>query len=144
MQPTLPDALYFQGAYRINLPHLFFTLLQAEIAYKFLGTMPIHKASSEAPNEGEILCLQLTPESYSKFQQVFVQRRFVAANDGCDRCFWDSRTGLTVHIVLATSGEPMLPSAAQTSQSSLNRFSTVTDTIHSGNLRNQIRVGVSC
>jgi hypothetical protein len=148
MQPILSDTLYFQGAQRINLPRLFFSLIQAEIAYKFLGAMPAHQESGasaqEEKIEGEILCLELTPEGYSKFQQVFVKRRFVAVNEGCDRCFWDSRTGLTVHIVLATSDETVPPEATKTAQPPLNRFSTVADAIHPGHLRNRIRTGVFC
>jgi hypothetical protein len=125
MQPTLPNALYFQGAHRINLPRLFFSLLQAEINYQFLGTMPLHQGSGESTSEGEIICLQLTTEDYQKFQQVFVQRRFVAVNDGCDRCFWDSRTGLTVHIVLVDPERSASSAATASNAESKSLFSWI-------------------
>jgi hypothetical protein len=90
--------LYSQGTVRTNLPRLLSSLTQAQISHVLLGQRQTVLQPQEQPTW--VVAVRLSIEGFEKFHQVFVGNRFVPLNCECQRVFWDSRTGLTLHIFL--------------------------------------------
>lgn len=90
--------LYSQGTVRNNLPRLLSSLTQAQISHVLLGQRQTVLHPQEQPTW--VVAVRLSIEGFEKFHQVFVGNRFVPLTCECQRVFWDSRTGLTLHIFL--------------------------------------------
>jgi hypothetical protein len=85
-------SVYYQSTCLGNLPRLLASLTQAGIPYTLLTGV------SQSPSE--TVELMLDPAGYTKFQQVFLDQRCVRLVEYGDHTFWDSRTGLTLHIMI--------------------------------------------
>lgn len=102
-------AHYSQSTNFGNLPRLLDSLTQANIAYQLIKQRPyIPRQATEQCQT--IVELRLRPEGYKKFQQVFVGQRCTPIEAPTENLFWDSRTGLTIHISLlpTTSAAPRI------------------------------------
>jgi hypothetical protein len=88
---------YFQSTCFGNLPRLLQSFTQAGIAYTVLTGPCPHPADATA----ETVELTLCPVGYAKFQQVFLGQRCVRLPECGEHTFWDSRTGLTIHLTIA-------------------------------------------
>ncbi|MBE9028679.1 hypothetical protein IQ266_02765 [filamentous cyanobacterium LEGE 11480] len=93
-----PQSVYYQTASCGNLPRLLDSLIQADIAYKVLNNL--NYLPTPAGDSTEIVGLQLSPAGYAKFVQVFVGQRCTQLHESGDHTFWDSRTGLTINILI--------------------------------------------
>jgi hypothetical protein len=90
---------YFQSTCCRNLPRLLDSFTQADIHHTVLSCIENHDDSQTgAPTE--TVGILLDPASYAKFQQVFLGQRCVQLTEYGEHMFWDSRTGLTIHITL--------------------------------------------
>ncbi len=92
-------SVYFQSTCCRNLPRLLDSFTQADIHHSVLACMK-HHHDSEAGGATETVEISLDPVSYVKFQQVFVGQRCVRLTEYGEHTFWDSRTGLTIHIMI--------------------------------------------
>jgi hypothetical protein len=88
---------YFQSTCFGNLPRLLQSFTQAEIPYTVLTGHTARPADAVA----ETVELALCPVGYAKFQQVFLGQRCVRLPECGEHTFWDSRTGLTIHLTIA-------------------------------------------
>jgi hypothetical protein len=88
------QSVYFQSTCFGNLPRLLDSFNQADIRCTVL-TGPLPNATIETP---EIVELLLDATGYAKFQQVFLDQRCVRLVEYGEHTFWDSRTGLTIHL----------------------------------------------
>jgi hypothetical protein len=103
---------YSQGQTNKNLLRLLLSLEQAKIEHLLLEPIfnRISQQSSQEPTQGAIadptIEILFTEQGLAKFHQVFVGQRFVQMDGDDDRSFWDSRTGLTLHISLPDEVQP--------------------------------------
>jgi hypothetical protein len=92
-------SVYFQSTCCRNLPRLLNSFKQADIHHTVLSCTEDHRD----PNVGaptETVGILLDSASYAKFQQVFLGQRCVRLTEYGEHTFWDSRTGLTIHIMI--------------------------------------------
>ncbi|NJN49597.1 MAG: hypothetical protein HC805_07310 [Alkalinema sp. RL_2_19] len=108
------ESVYCQSTSHGNLPRLLHSLVRAGIHYTVLSG--VNHLPTPAGDSTEVVELQLSQTGYAKFRQVFVGQRCTALQDLGDYTFWDSRTGLTIHILIhsASAFECDCPSIAQT------------------------------
>jgi hypothetical protein len=93
---TSSPSVYFQSTCFGNLPRLLDSLSQADIHCTVLtGMSPRPHLPIESP---EMVELSLDAAGYAKFQQVFLGQRCVRLAEYGEHTFWDSRTGLTLHL----------------------------------------------
>ncbi len=93
-------SVYFQSTCGRNLPRLLDSFTQADIHHRVLSCMDHH--DSPAGGATETVGILLDPASYAKFQQVFLGQRCVRLIEYGEHTFWDSRTGLTINIMIST------------------------------------------
>jgi hypothetical protein len=106
------QSVYFQSACFGNLPRLLDSFNQADIRCTVLtGTRP-----NSTIDTTEIVELLLDAAGYAKFQQVFLDQRCVRLVEYGDHTFWDSRTGLTIHLLVNSEASPR-STAAERSRS---------------------------
>jgi hypothetical protein len=91
-------SVYYQSTCLGNLPRLLASLTQAGIQYTLITGVSHLSLRSEATIE--MVELMLDPAGYTKFQQVFLDQRCVRLVEYGEHTFWDSRTGLTLHIMI--------------------------------------------
>jgi hypothetical protein len=85
-------SVYYQSTCLGNLPRLLASLTQAGIQYTLL--MGVGQTPTETVE------IMLDPAGFTKFQQVFLDQRCVRLVEYGEHTFWDSRTGLTLHIMI--------------------------------------------
>jgi hypothetical protein len=96
------QSVYFQSTCCGNLPRLLDSFNQADIHCTVLnGT-----CSNPAIASPETVELLLDAAGYAKFQQVFLDQRCVRLVEYGDHTFWDSRTGLTIHLRVNSDTPP--------------------------------------
>lgn len=91
-------SVYYQSTCLGNLPRLLASLTQAGIQYTLLTGVSHRPLRSEAATE--TVEIMLDPAGYTKFQQVFLDQRCVRLVEYGEHTFWDSRTGLTIRIMV--------------------------------------------
>ncbi len=96
------QSVYFQSTCFGNLPRLLDSFNQADIHCTVL-TGPRANSSIEST---EVVELLLDAAGYAKFQQVFLGQRCVRLAEYGDHMFWDSRTGLTIHLLVNSDVAP--------------------------------------
>ncbi len=94
-------SVYFQSVCCQNLPRLLDSFSQADIHHRVLSCGD-HHHDSHAGGATETVGILLDPASYAKFQQVFLGQRCVRLIEYGEHTFWDSRTGLTINIMIST------------------------------------------
>jgi hypothetical protein len=91
-------SVYYQSTCLGNLPRLLDSFSQSDIHYKLLtGGAPLPCCAGEPT---EIVALLMSQTGYAKFQQIFLGQRCVRLTDDGEHLFWDSRTGLTLHVMV--------------------------------------------
>jgi hypothetical protein len=105
------QSVYFQSTCFGNLPRLLDSFNQADIHCTVLTGMPLH---SSAPIDSvEMVELALDAAGYAKFQQVFLGQRCVRLAEYGEHTFWDSRTGLTLRLMVNPESAPKSPHPAK-------------------------------
>jgi hypothetical protein len=94
-------SVYFQSTCCRNLPRLLDSFTQADIHHRVLACMEDHH-DAKAGGASEMVRILLDPASYAKFRQVFLGQRCVRFPEYGEDTFWDSRTGLTINIMIST------------------------------------------
>jgi hypothetical protein len=107
-----PQSGYFQSTCFGNLPRLLDSFNQAGIHCTVLTGTHTNPAIASP----EMVELLLDAAGYAKFQQVFLDQRCVRLVEYGDHTFWDSRTGLTMHL-LVSSEVSIRSTAAERSRS---------------------------
>jgi hypothetical protein len=104
LNTTSSPSVYFQSTCFGNLPRLLDSLSQADIHCTVLtGMSPRPHPPIESP---EMVELSLDAAGYAKFQQVFLGQRCVRLAEYGEHTFWDSRTGLTIHLLVNSESAP--------------------------------------
>jgi hypothetical protein len=95
---TASKSVYYQSTCFGNLPRLLDSFSQSDIHYKLLtGVDHLPRCAGEPAEMVELLMSQA---GYEKFQQIFLGQRCVRLTEYGEHVFWDSRTGLTLHVMI--------------------------------------------
>jgi hypothetical protein len=103
------QSVYFQSTCFGNLPRLLDSFSQADIHCTVLTGMRPNSAIEPL----EMVELSLDAAGYAKFQQVFLGQRCVRLAEYGEHTFWDSRTGLTLRLMVNPESAPKSPHPAK-------------------------------